>query len=114
MRIAIACISFLIAGSPAQAQKLRVLPPEEFDHPYTGPSVVVRARDQDHVREMCPGMKFNLGVALGCSFRRPNGVCLIIMAPDAVIEAAGHSPDVVYRHEMAHCNGWPADHRGAR
>jgi hypothetical protein len=36
------------------------------------------------------------------------------MAPDADIIAAGHLPWVVKRHEIAHCNGWPGDHSGAR
>jgi hypothetical protein len=40
--------------------------------------------------------------------------CAIVMAPDDVITKAGFPPALVLRHEIAHCNGWPADHRGAR
>jgi hypothetical protein len=48
------------------------------------------ARDQDEVRTLCPGMKFNLGVALGCS-RAIMGMCLMVKVTDADIKAA--APD---------------------
>jgi hypothetical protein len=36
------------------------------------------------------------------------------MAPDDVITKAGFPPELIKRHEIAHCNGWPGDHRDAR
>ena len=110
-RITLSAVALLTFASAAEAQP-KVLPPEEYSH-YAGLVVTTRARDQEHVRELCPGMTFNLGVALGCSFRYPNG-CLIVLAPDDVIRAAGWEPDIVRRHELGHCAGWPMDHRGAR
>jgi hypothetical protein len=93
---------------------LRLNPPEHYDHPYNGPLVVTVARDETHVRELCPSAKFTLGVALGCSVRHVTEGCWVVLAPEAVISAAGFPPELVKRHEIAHCNGWPADHRGAR
>jgi hypothetical protein len=63
---------------------------------------------------MCPGSKFPPIGALGCAHRHPTGrECLIILAPDADIVAAGQQPWAVRRHEIGHCNGWPADHAGS-
>jgi hypothetical protein len=59
----------------------------------------------------CPGSKF-AGFALGCAHLAAQE-CKIVLAADSVIIAAGHPPELVKRHEIAHCNGWPADHPGA-
>jgi hypothetical protein len=40
--------------------------------------------------------------------------CELIISPDSIIALAGLTLEFVKRHEIAHCNGWPADHRGAR
>jgi hypothetical protein len=104
--------ALVLSVCPVQAQP-RVLPPPEYDRPYDGTLILIRAQSEDEVRRYCPGMTFNLGVALGCTFCRP-GECTIIMASDEVIIAAGHDPGVVWRHERAHANGWPAWHPGAR
>ena len=59
-------------------------------------------------------------VAIFCVFTlpQPRDVtkvdCTIHIVDDKVIRAAGYEPDVIRRHEIGHCNGWPADHRGAR
>jgi hypothetical protein len=75
-------------------------------------SFKVLARDQKHVRELCPGSKFTMGIALACAWR-VEARCWVVMVPDAQITAVGFPPDVVWRHELAHCNGWPAHHPGA-
>jgi hypothetical protein len=106
-----------LAATSAAAEGLRVVPPKEYDYPYNGVVLVVQARDQNHVRELCPTAVFNTGEALGCAqVTRLNwGVsgCRIVMAPDDEIKRPGVPPDLVKRHEMAHCNGWPADHPDA-
>ena len=56
-------------------------------------------RTQQQVRNACPNAKFNLGYALACAWRFSE-TCWIVMVPDD-------------HHEIAHCNGWPGDHRGA-
>jgi hypothetical protein len=88
-----------------------VLPPKEYDKPYTGALIVVYARDQDHVRELCPDVKF-VGAAIACAIRW-EGSCFVAIAPDADIIAAGATHWLVMRHEMGHCNGWRG-HSGAR
>ena len=50
---------------------------------------------------------------LGCNYRFPSQ-CVIFLADDKIIRAAGHDPDIVLRHETGHCNGWPANHEGGR
>ena len=111
MRIALV-IALLALANAAQAQP-KVLPPEEFDN-YNGLVEIVTAQDEAHLRWLCgPRMSFNLGYALACSFRTPQG-CLVIMVPASIIGGYGWSPDTVYRHELGHCAGWGADHRGAR
>jgi hypothetical protein len=76
------------------------------------------ARDQDHVCELCPGAKFHpLIGALACTHGDPRipftpKMCLIVLSPDA-LRTAGFPLDLAVRHETAHCNGWPADHKGA-
>jgi hypothetical protein len=114
-RTALALALAIVAATPALAQKPRpeyVAPPVEFDRPFDGLLIMVPARDQNHVRELCPGAVFSMGIALACSRRLTHG-CRVVMIPDEQITAVGFPPDLVRRHEIAHCNGWPADHRGA-
>jgi hypothetical protein len=101
-------------STSAAAEGLRVVPPKAFDRPYPAPGkvIVVTARDQNHVRELCPTTVFP-AEALGCAQLTPSWDCKIVVAADDVVKAAGFPPELVRRHEIAHCNGWPADHRGA-
>ena len=105
-----AVILIALAGS-AMAYP-RVLPPAEYDHPYKGHLRVTRVASEAEVREMCPGVTFTLG-ALACTHRTSLG-CFVTMVSDAIIREHGTTPQTVLRHEIAHCNGWPGDHRGAR
>jgi hypothetical protein len=91
----------------------KFLPPEEFDHPYEGKLHVIRVYSQDDVRRLCPRTTFNESYALACMTLFTNH-CRITIAADDVIQAAGFEPDLVMRHEIGHCNGWPPDHKGAR
>ena len=88
------------------------LPPEEFDRPYNGQIFYQLARDQDHVREICRAA-FNSGKAPGCSRVYPD-MCIIVKLSNADMRAIGIDPEVFMRHEIGHCNGWPASHKGAR
>ena len=114
MRTAIALAALALAATAANGgQTLRLMPPPEFDHAYDGRVDVVTARDRDHVRELCPGAKFGVTLgALACSIRYPAS-CTIVLAPEADIKATGVPLDVIMRHELGHCNGWPGDHKGA-
>ena len=110
--------------SPREARKY-ILPPVRFDKPpFDGVDVteqVVKSRAE--IRKRCPDVKFEPGSDLACSrilrFYAATGEvtavsCTIHIVNDKVIRAAGYEPDNVRRHEIGHCNGWPADHRGAR
>jgi hypothetical protein len=111
-------LSSFFKEQPPQRKPLRLNPPPEYDHPYTGYLIVQTARDQDEVRRLC-NTKFTLGVALACSYRRepdtlyPKGSCTVVILPEAQLTAAGLPLDLIWRHEIAHCNGWPGDHKGA-
>ena len=99
-------------STSAAAEGPRLVPPPEYDRPFAANVIVITARDQKHVRELCPQAVFT-GAALGCASLTPSWDCKIVVAADDVIKAAGYPPELVRRHEIAHCNGWPADHPGA-
>jgi hypothetical protein len=93
-------------------KRLPLLPPVEYDRPYIG-DLQVRQVPESEVAKMCPPT--SLPNKLGCSYPAPErGYCRIIMATDDEIYAAGLTPEVVWRHELGHCNGWGKDHKGAR
>jgi hypothetical protein len=91
----------------------RILPPLEFDKPYTGYLLVVPLT-KGEMAEKCP--KTIYPITLACSFRNFTGpdTCKIYIISDRVIEEAGWTREIVMRHELAHCEGWLADHKGAR
>jgi hypothetical protein len=93
----------------------RALPPVQYDYEFPAQWEELRGQDQEQMHRICPGAP-KFAPALGCSFRGNIGTikCLIILAPEKDIEAAGWTADIIRRHEMGHCNGWPADHSGAR
>ena len=41
------------------------------------------------------------------------GGCVVVLAPEEDMKRVGVWMDIIRRHEIAHCNGWPGDHRGA-
>jgi hypothetical protein len=113
MKTAIGLLTLALAApAAADPTPLRLTPPKEYDRPYKGIPTLVVARSQQLVRELCPAAKFSSQIgALGCPHIIGNK-CWVVLAPDADIKA-GFPPELVKRHEIAHCNGWPADHSGA-
>jgi hypothetical protein len=90
-----------------------LLPPEEYDHPYTGPSLKITVHTTEELREICyvykqqwPNMK---SPPVACTDRWPDGRCHVHMNSPEVLKSLGTSWDVILRHEIAHCNGWPGD-----
>jgi hypothetical protein len=73
----------------------------QYDYPYGG-EVVERVMPTE-ARTLCMSMGADvLGVA--CSWES-NNTCYIVLPNN------GYAPvDVFRRHEIAHCNGWPANH----
>jgi hypothetical protein len=80
----------------------RLEPPARYDHPYSG-QVDERVLPEAEVRSLCMSKGADLsGVA--CSWQS-NGTCHIVIPNDGV------APVSAFRqHEIAHCNGWPANH----
>jgi hypothetical protein len=101
------------ANAETAPQKWLIAPPVEYDHPYAGKLTVRLAKDQAEVRAWCPGAKWKTNVMLACAFPGPE-FCTIVMASAEVLWEQGFTPEIILRHETAHCNGWPADHKGAR
>jgi hypothetical protein len=92
------------------------LPPLEYDHAHQGPVVVFQATDQADMKIKCnrPDILAYVPV-FGCSWAaNAQHPCLIVVADDATITRWGWTRNIVLRHEIGHCNGWPQDHAGAR
>jgi len=98
------------------------LPPVEYDHPFNGPTLIVRG-DATLMKQLCP--KTSYPITLGCQrfiadvkdvvMPTPLGkTCLIVIANDDILRVQGWDYETVKRHERAHCSNWPNDHRGAR
>ena len=93
------CVSYF-------APKIRYLaelePPARYNHPYDGP-VDERVMSVSEARTLCNSLDaFPTGVA--CSWVA-DGTCHIVLPNDY------QAPVSTYRrHEIAHCNGWPANH----
>ena len=112
--LAVATVSFAqqaAAVKPAKIEPFPIFyPPVEFDHRYSGTLVTTVAKSAEEVGQECSIVL----EALGCSIRAAMGGCWIILAPEDIIKAHGWTREAVIRHEVAHCNGWHADHRGWR
>jgi hypothetical protein len=108
-----AAVVMLAVMLPANAQQrlaLDVLPPPEYGHPYKGTLVVRTMGSTDEVRQICKGES-----PFRCAFRSVDGnACTVILAPAAATEARGFTVEIVKRHEIGHCIGWPNNHAGAR
>jgi len=77
-------------------------PPAQYNHPYNG-QVIERVMPEAQVRSVCMSMGVDL-FATACSWHSA-GACYIVIPND------GQGPVSAYRqHEIAHCNGWPANH----
>jgi hypothetical protein len=110
MKNIVAAIGLLALTYPARAQN--VIPPVEYDHPYTGKLTIFRSSSQAEIKAKCPPSSFPYH--LGCGGPKAGGECHILMADDETIRKHGWTPEIVLRHEIGHCNGWPANHKGAR
>ena len=93
---------------------------KEYDHPYTGIGIgkleIVYARAKTKCVGCAPAARSPRAGAFGCAHSEYTGYrggCRIIVAPEADMKAVGLWTELVIRHETAHCNGWPGDHRGA-
>jgi len=85
-------------------------PPVEFDHPYPGKVVLIEGASQEALHVLCPLP----GAILGCAVPKRDGVSTIAIADEKTIRTWGWTRGLILRHEIAHLNGWPPNHLGAR
>jgi len=91
------------------------LPPAEFDHLFAGNVDIVRIPTVEQTGAECGYGR----PVLGCTRRPGTGYvaadrCIILVASDKALAPYHMSFEIVLRHEMGHCNGWDAQHTGAR
>jgi hypothetical protein len=90
-----------IPASPARAAA-KLEPPAQYNHAYDG-HVVERVMPEAEVRSVCMSMGLDF-LTVACSWQS-NDTCYVVIPDD------GQAPvDTYRRHEIAHCNGWPANH----
>lgn len=87
------------------------IPPEQYDHFFYGELTITIVASIDELLIQCAPTAVRR--TLGCSLLR-QGKCRIVLLDDKLIRAANWNTGLILRHEMAHCNGWPADHPGLR
>lgn len=81
-------------------------PPARYDHPFTG-ALIVHRIDRSNVWAECSrnGEQAMRKDAAGCAFHEGT-TCTIYLATKT-----RRAPlDAILRHEIAHCNGWGANH----
>jgi hypothetical protein len=108
------CVAPIAAPVPAanNAKMARYVaelePPAQYDHPYDG-LVGERVIPVAETRVICDSLGASQASAdapggVACAWVSDN-TCFIILPDDELAPV-----DTYRRHEIAHCNGWPADH----
>lgn len=97
------------------------LPPPEYDKPYNGRLLVIDVETTAEFTGLCgidPAFIYIAsacaGIGLTAKKFGQNVDCVIVLAPETIFARIGATRTLALRHELAHCNGWPADHPGAR
>lgn len=106
-------IYFILASGAAAGQRdTEWNPPAPYDHPYSG-RLIERSLPQPLIQKACDRLFARYGVTSktsfnqhGCSAFRGK-VCEVIVPNRTFM---GATPEAVRRHEIGHCNGWPASH----
>ena len=104
--IAVAVVAAIVMSTASEVRYLRYMielePPAQYSHPYDGP-VDERVMPVAEVRALCTSVGAS-GPFVACAWVS-DGVCHVVLPND------GQAPVSTYRrHEIAHCNGWPANH----
>lgn len=106
------CLALLMIASGAHAGRNDPTwnPPARFDHPYHGKLRLYRL-PQPEVAKRCRwlGVPNPYPEQRGCSFNvgTPGTMCVVIIINKPYLL---QTPAAVLRHEIGHCNGWPANH----
>jgi hypothetical protein len=77
-------------------------PPAQYNHPYNG-QVIERVMPEAEVRSVCLSMGLDL-LSVACSSQITAPAIFSYRTMDR------RSVSTYRRHEIAHCNGWPANH----
>jgi hypothetical protein len=85
-----------------------ILPPPQYDHPYLGGKVLIHRLSDWQARRRCEMV--GLGPVDGCAYIHGGRDCHVVVSTARPAQVQS----TVVRHEVAHCNGWPADHPGGR
>lgn len=104
--MAAACEALMFVG-------LIATPPPEYDRPYHGQLYIIERPVAEIDAICCGGSASKRGRAFACAIPMP-GHCVIFLPR---VEPGGVSKpqqERFKRHEIGHCNGWPADHAGGR
>jgi hypothetical protein len=117
-RLSIAIIFVLSLATHASAESdtparfrpgFPVLPPAEYDIPYTGRLTVKTLATLEELFKECPSIMKN---SLACA-KKYSDHCDVFLVDDKIMRAYGWTTKILLRHEIAHCNGWLANHPGA-
>jgi hypothetical protein len=95
-------VAFIIVISSRIRYLANLEPPVQYNHPYDGP-VVERVMPVAEVRALCTSVGAS-GPFVACAWVS-HGVCHIVLPNDEPAPVSTYR-----RHEIAHCNGWPANH----
>src|SRR5262249_20102553 len=117
-KICFAVLLAFMALRPAQATDDRaILPPPEYDHPYTGELLIIEVEKQQTLIDNCPTIYRNKPPntpAIACTIRHEKSCVVLIASKDQFpwfqMIHKSYSYENVLRHEIGHCNGWPGDH----
>src|SRR5262249_55081852 len=90
-----------VPASPARAAA-KLAPPPQHNHAHNG-LAVERIMPVPELRAVCMAMGTDL-FSGACSWHM-SGTCYV-----GIPNHGGAPVDPYRRHEIAHCNGWPADH----
>lgn len=98
----LALSQLVLLTASADALPPAPLPPAQYDRPFAGKLIVVKVSFA-RMQRICGAGRW--WVCEGFTFGNINGVCKVyVTVRDARL----------IRHEVGHCNGWPAHHPGAR
>ena len=94
-----ALVTFTFTAEAAEYH-VRVDPPARYDHPH--PNMVVKRLPASEIDAFCRGIGARAPLPIkGCA-KGGTKACAVVIARNA--------PDIVLRHERAHCNGWSVRH----
>lgn len=110
-RSAIALAALLLTGNAIAGESLSFRPPVRFAGAYDGKLSVERLKPRNAIQR-CFEMT-GKRPKYGCAIRAIDlSWCLVVIPNKIVRRPHGNfmRPREVLRHELGHCNGWPAHH----